>query len=136
MSAGQINTIDRRVRFPVVAAALASTFLIGAVAGAAALSVAIGGNHASSSVSSHAVLPVSRGDMNEAAYSALHPAAAARPVSRGDMNSAAYSALHIAVRPTVGGDMSAAAYSALHPASGSDMSAAAYAALHPASTAR
>ena len=94
MSAGQIKSVDQRVRVPVAALVLASTFLIGAVAGATIPSIVISGSHAGSGVTSHAVLPAVGGDMSSAAYAALHPAGAAITAGGADMSSAAYAALH------------------------------------------
>ncbi len=117
MSAGQIVSVNRRISVPAAAVVLAATFLIGAVAGATALSVVSRTGQAGSVSASYAVLAAPRGDMSSAAYAALHPATAVLAAPRGDMSSAAYAALHpaTAVLAAPRGDMSSAAYAALHP---------------------
>ena len=91
MSAGQIVSVDRRLRFPVVAFVLATTFLLGAVAGATIPSLVSRTDHAGSGIAPQAATSATRGDMSSAAYAALHPTIT---TTRGDMSSAAYAALH------------------------------------------
>lgn len=94
MSAGRLVVVDQRVRFPVAAAVLASTFFIGAIAGATIPSALISGGHAGTAATSHAVTTVGGNDMTAAAYAALHRASIVTTVGGNDMTAAAYAALH------------------------------------------
>ena len=123
MSAGQFVSVDQRLRIPIAALALATTFLIGAVAGATLPSIVGGTGHAVAGSVSPAALTPGGGDMSSAAYAAQHPATVG-PATHTDMSSAAYAAQHPAtvVVPATHTDMSSAAYAAQHPAVGASNS--------------
>ena len=60
MSAGQIVSVDRRLRSPLVAFVLATTFLLGALAGAIIPSLVSRNDHAASGSAPHAAILATR----------------------------------------------------------------------------
>ena len=132
MSAGQFVSVDQRLRIPIAALALATTFLIGAVAGATLPSIVGGTGHAIAGSVSPIATTATHTDMSSAAYAAQLQFAttaakqqAATTATHTDMSSAAYAAqLQFAT--------TAAKQQAATTATHTDMSSAAYAAQHPA----
>ena len=92
MSAGQITSVERRFRSPLIAASLAAAFIVGAATASLVPSLVSSGRHAVA-VHPATITPAAGTDMGAAVYDYLHPATIT-PAAGSDMGAAVYDYLH------------------------------------------